>query len=92
MAVRSSWALSPPQPRAARRADERYTYFPEGLEPVWGMQLEQTARPLFRITPRYSYFGKLLRDLFRPRGYSTLASLPSNASVTPQNVSPSRGK
>jgi hypothetical protein len=51
-------------------ADERYTYMPESLDPVWGIQLEQTANPIFRITPRWHYFGKLLRDLVAPRGYT----------------------
>lgn len=50
-------------------ADQRYTYTPEGLDPVWGVQLENTATAQFRITPRWNYFGKLFRDLFRPVGY-----------------------
>lgn len=53
-------------------ADQRYTYLPEGLEPVWGLQLEETAMPQFRITPRWNYFGRLFGDLFRPTGYAAV--------------------
>ena len=53
-------------------SDQRYTYFPEGLEPVWGLRLENTETPLFRITPRWNYLGKLARDLFRPGGYAAI--------------------
>jgi hypothetical protein len=53
-------------------ADQRYTYLPEGLEPVWGLQLEETTVPQFRITPRWNYFGRLFRDLFRPDGYGAI--------------------
>ena len=45
-------------------SDQRYAYDAEGLDAVWGIQLEQTDRPLFRITPRWNYIGKLARDLF----------------------------
>ena len=53
-------------------SDERYTYVAEGLESVWGIQLEQTPQPLFRIEPRWNYFGKLIRDLFHPSGYTSV--------------------
>jgi len=53
-------------------SDQRYTYSPEGLDAVWGLQLENTDSPLFRITPRWNYFGALARDLFRPRGYAAI--------------------
>ncbi len=33
-------------------SDQRYTYLPETFDAVWGIQLEETDRPLFRITPR----------------------------------------
>ncbi len=52
--------------------DERYTYTPEGFDPVWGLQVEQTPAALFRITPRWNYFGKLALDLFEPRGYAPI--------------------
>jgi inner membrane protein len=53
-------------------SDQRYTYYPEGPEPVWGLQLENTDTTRFLIAPRYNYFGKLLRSLLHPQGYTTL--------------------
>jgi inner membrane protein len=53
-------------------ADERYTYVPEGMESVWGIQVEQIDTPRFRITPRWNYFGKLAGDLFCPQGYAAV--------------------
>ena len=57
-------------------SDLRYAFTPEGLELVWGMQLEETQTPQFRITPRWDYLGTLFQDLFRPRGY---AAIPAGA-------------
>ena len=57
-------------------SDQRYTYLPETFDAVWGIQLEETDRPLFRITARWKYLGQLFRDLFRPRGYGALPAAP----------------
>lgn len=56
-------------------SDQRYAYTPEGLDSVWGVQLEHTQTPLFRITPRWDYLGTLFRDLFRPRGYAAIPAI-----------------
>ena len=57
-------------------ADLRYTYRPEGLEPVWGVRLENVPEAMFTITPRAEFFGRLLGDLFKPKGYLAMPQVP----------------
>jgi inner membrane protein len=60
-------ARVPDHPEAL--GDMRYTLTPEGFDPIWGVQLEDTAAPKWSSFPRLRFVNKLLRDLVIPHGF-----------------------
>jgi hypothetical protein len=69
-------ARSPSHPQLI--TDLRYALTPDGLESIWGVQLEDTAQPRWIMATRIGghYARRLLADIFRPTGYVNIAAIP----------------
>jgi inner membrane protein len=68
-------ARSPSNPQLI--SDLRYTITPNGLDSIWGVQLEDTPQPRWIMTTRVGggYARRLLSDIFTPNGYVTVAAI-----------------